>query len=40
MFAKGYSPDEDWEAGYNYNFKEILKKVNSWGKKISEVLLP
>lgn len=38
MFAKGYSPDEDWEAGYN--FKEILKKVNSWGKKISEVLLP
>ncbi|XP_065698496.2 vitellogenin-1-like [Patagioenas fasciata] len=28
MFAKGYSPDEDWEAGYN--FKEILKKLSDW----------
>ncbi|NXO54005.1 VIT1 protein, partial [Aramus guarauna] len=28
MFAKGYSPDRDWET--DYNFKEILKTLSDW----------
>ncbi|XP_014794486.1 PREDICTED: vitellogenin-1-like [Calidris pugnax] len=28
MFAKGYSPDRDWET--NYDFKEILKTLSDW----------
>ncbi|NXA31647.1 VIT1 protein, partial [Eudromia elegans] len=28
MFAKGYSPDQDWET--DYDFKEILKKLSDW----------
>ncbi|NXD79410.1 VIT1 protein, partial [Halcyon senegalensis] len=28
MFAKGYSPDRDWEA--DYDFKEILNKLSDW----------
>ncbi|NXJ51847.1 VIT1 protein, partial [Spizaetus tyrannus] len=28
MFAKGYSPDRDWET--DYNFKEILKMLSDW----------
>ncbi|PKU44577.1 vitellogenin-1-like [Limosa lapponica baueri] len=28
MFAKGYSPDGDWET--NYDFKEILKTLSDW----------
>ncbi|NXT21335.1 VIT1 protein, partial [Syrrhaptes paradoxus] len=28
LFAKGYSPDGDWEA--DYDFKEILKKLSDW----------
>ncbi|NXN76786.1 VIT1 protein, partial [Himantopus himantopus] len=28
MFAKGYSPDGDWEA--DYDFKEILKTLSDW----------
>lgn len=31
MFAKGYSPDRDWET--DYDFKKILKTVNSGGKE-------
>lgn len=31
MFARGYSPDKDWET--NYDFKEILKKVSYLGGK-------
>lgn len=31
MFAKGYPPDRDWET--DYDFKEILKTVNSQGKE-------
>ncbi|KFQ15099.1 Vitellogenin-1 [Leptosomus discolor] len=28
MFAKGYSPDRDWEA--DYDFKDILKTLSDW----------
>uniref|UniRef100_A0A8C6JCQ0 Uncharacterized protein n=1 Tax=Melopsittacus undulatus TaxID=13146 RepID=A0A8C6JCQ0_MELUD len=28
IFAKGYSPDRDWET--DYDFKEILKKLSDW----------
>ncbi|NXJ61254.1 VIT1 protein, partial [Rostratula benghalensis] len=28
MFAKGYSPDGDWET--DYDFKEILKTLSDW----------
>uniref|UniRef100_A0A8B9PXA8 Phosvitin n=1 Tax=Apteryx owenii TaxID=8824 RepID=A0A8B9PXA8_APTOW len=28
MFAKGYSPDQDWET--DYDFKEILKTLSDW----------
>ncbi|KAF1604184.1 Vitellogenin-1, partial [Eudyptes chrysolophus] len=28
MFAKGYSPDRNWEA--DYDFKEILKTLSDW----------
>ncbi|NXQ87267.1 VIT1 protein, partial [Nyctibius grandis] len=28
MFAKGYSPDRDWQT--DYDFKEILKKLSDW----------
>uniref|UniRef100_A0A8C5X7S7 Phosvitin n=1 Tax=Malurus cyaneus samueli TaxID=2593467 RepID=A0A8C5X7S7_9PASS len=28
MFAKGYSPDRDWET--DYNFKQILKTLSDW----------
>ncbi|KFV05702.1 Vitellogenin-1 [Pterocles gutturalis] len=28
LFAKGYSPNGDWEA--DYDFKEILKKLSDW----------
>ncbi|NWV96643.1 VIT1 protein, partial [Machaerirhynchus nigripectus] len=28
MFAKGYSPDRDWET--NYDFKKILKTLSDW----------
>ncbi|NXE20305.1 VIT1 protein, partial [Ardeotis kori] len=28
VFAKGYSPDGDWET--EYNFKEILKTLSDW----------
>ncbi|NWH60462.1 VIT1 protein, partial [Geococcyx californianus] len=28
MFAKGYSPDTDWETVYD--FREILKKLSDW----------
>ena len=40
MFVRGYSPDKDWET--NYDFREILKKVNSWGREenLSSVVSP
>ncbi|XP_064576069.1 vitellogenin-1-like isoform X2 [Zonotrichia leucophrys gambelii] len=28
LFAKGYAPDRDWEA--DYNFKKILKTLSDW----------
>ncbi|XP_008489046.2 vitellogenin-1-like [Calypte anna] len=28
IFAKGYSPDRDWET--DFDFKEILKKLSDW----------
>ncbi|NWW92266.1 VIT1 protein, partial [Rhynochetos jubatus] len=28
IFAKGYSPESDWES--DYDFKEILKKLSDW----------
>ncbi|KFQ39222.1 Vitellogenin-1 [Mesitornis unicolor] len=28
MFAKGYSPDQDWET--DFDFKEILKTLSDW----------
>lgn len=31
IFAKGYSPDRDWET--DYDFKKILKTVNSGGEE-------
>ncbi|KAM6327412.1 vitellogenin-1-like [Podargus strigoides] len=28
IFAKGYSPDRDWQT--DYDFKEVLKKLSDW----------
>ena len=39
MFAKGYSPDGEWET--DYNFKDILKMVNSrWKEKSLRYCFP